>query len=268
MIWDLINEYPATVLAGEADLFFAEAVMRRSRNVVIHPMPDAKSGIRTRDQIRAVGEGRFAMASSFAGALADESPAFLLSSLPFVTQSTSDARTLTELALPLYKRLLAERNQKLIYVSPWPPTGLWSARAVPDRDALGGLKVRTYDKLSTEVFAQVAASASVMSFADLPPKLASGKIDTVLSSGDGDAGPQLWTRLKFFSAIVYAVPLSFGTVHRGAWDKLDVSDRETILEAGCETTEHQWAAMTAASRAISPSRGRTASQSRNVPRRM
>ncbi len=93
--WQLINEYPANSLTGEADAFFAEAVKRATGGrLVVVPVPDAKSGLRTREHLKAVTDGRFAMASSFGGALADDSPLFLLSSLPFVTPSDKDARAL------------------------------------------------------------------------------------------------------------------------------------------------------------------------------
>jgi len=42
---DLINEYPATSLPGEADAFFATVVEAKTAGrVKINPMPDAKSG--------------------------------------------------------------------------------------------------------------------------------------------------------------------------------------------------------------------------------
>jgi TRAP-type C4-dicarboxylate transport system substrate-binding protein len=243
--WDLIDEYPATVIPGEADAFFAEAVKRRTEGrVVINPIPDAKSGLRTRDQLKAVTEGRYAMANTLAGALADESPIFLLSSLPFVTSSAADARALATAAMPLYDKLFAERKQKVLFITPWPPSGIWSASAVTSREALRALKIRTYDKGGTDLFAQVSTAASVVSFSDLQPKIDSGEINAVLSSGDGGASRKLWTHLKNFSEITYAVPLSFGSVSLEAFNKLDARDRAAVEEAGRETTERQWTAMT------------------------
>jgi TRAP-type C4-dicarboxylate transport system substrate-binding protein len=242
--WTLINEYPASALTGEADAFFAETVKTKTNGrVTIEPIPDAKSGLRTREQLKAVSEGRFAMANSFAGALADESPVFLLSSLPFLTPTPAHARTLYDAAAPLYDKLFAERGQKVLYVSPWPPSGIWSADPVSGREALAGLKIRTYDKTGTDVFSQVAAAASVVSFADLNAKLQSGDINAVLSSGDGGAGRKLWQYLKYFSEITYAIPLSFGSVSLTEWNKLDDATKKAIEEAGRETTEHQWQAM-------------------------
>jgi TRAP-type C4-dicarboxylate transport system substrate-binding protein len=242
--WELINEYPATSLAGEADSFFASAVARKTAGrVAIVPIPDAKSGLRSAQHLKAVSEGRFAMANSVGGTLGEESPIFLLSSLPFLVRSADDARALFEAALPAYAGLYADRQQKLLYASPWPPSGLWSARAVADLATLRTLRVRAYDQTGTEMFRGVAAAASVVSFADLDGKLASGEIDAVLSSGDGGAGRQLWKYLKFFSDIYYAVPLSFAAVSLEAWMKLDEATRAAIEEAGRETTQHQWSAL-------------------------
>lgn len=238
---DLINEYPATSLPGEADAFFAEAVKRRTDGrVVIQPIPDAKSGLRTREQIKAVAEGRFAMADSFGGALGDESPVFLLSSLPFVTRSADDAQALYAAARPLYEKLFADRRQKLLYVVPWPASGIWSAAPVNSTDALKALKIRTYDKTGTEVFAKVATSATVVSFADLNGRLEAGDITAVLSSGDGGAGRQLWKFLRHFSEIGYAAPLSFTAISLDVWERLDAPARAALEEAARETTARQW----------------------------
>ena len=238
---DLINEYPATAISGEADAFFAEAVKRRSEGrIAVNPIPSAKSGLRSRDQLKAVTDGRFAMANSVGGTLGGESPAFLLSSLPFVTPSMTDARILYELSLPLYEQLFAERKQKLLYVVPWPPSGIWSAAPLSDVAALKALKIRTYDETGTSVLARTAASAAIVSFSDLDPKLQSGEINAVLSSGDGGAGRQLWKYLRHFSDINYAVPLSFASISLAEWDGLDDAGRAAMTEAARETTERQW----------------------------
>lgn len=238
---DLINEYPATAISSEADAFFADALKRRSEGrIAINLIPDAKSGLRSRDQLNAVTEGRFAIANSVGGTLGGESPVFLLSSLPFVTPSMTDARILYELSLPLYEQLFAERKQKLLYVVPWPPSGIWSAAPLSDAAALKALKIRTFDETGTNVLARVAASAAIVSFSDLDPKLQTGEINAVLSSGDGGAGRQLWKYLRHFSDINYAVPLSFASISLSAWERLDDDGRAAMTEAARETSERQW----------------------------
>src|SRR5204863_4741294 len=167
----------------------------------------------------------------------EESPIFLLSSLPFVTPTMEDARTLYEAAKPLYEQLFAERKQKLLYVVPWPPSGIWSATPVRDIGDLQALKIRTYDNTGTEVLAKVAASAAIVSFSELNPKLETGEINAVLSSGDGGAGRQLWKYLGNFSEVGYALPLSFASMSLAAWASLDDAGRTAIEEAARETTQ-------------------------------
>jgi TRAP-type C4-dicarboxylate transport system substrate-binding protein len=241
---DLINEYPATAISGEADAFFADAVKRKSDGrIVIRPIPDAKSGFRSRDQLKAVTDGRFAMANTVGGTLGEEDPVFLLSSLPFVTPGVADARALYDMAKPLYEQLFAARKQKLLYVVPWPPSGIWSAAPVSDIAALKALKIRTYDNTGTAVMAKVAASAAIVTFSELNAKLEKGEINAVLSSGDGGAGRQMWKYLKNFSDVGYALPVSLASISLSTWTSLDDAGRAAIEEAANETSEHQWAAL-------------------------
>jgi len=243
-LWVLADEYPATSLPGEGDAFFAEAVARRlGGKLVIEPQPDAKSGFKSREQLKAVAEGKVAMANSFAGALGDENAFFLLSSLPFLAADTGEARRLYEIAKPRYEAIMAGHNQKLLYSTPWPPSGVWARVPVDTPEAVAKLKIRTYDKTGTELMKALGATASVVSFTDLPAKLKAGEIDAVLSSGDGGAGRKLWEALPQFTEINYAVPLSLATVNLDRWNALDAAAQKAVLEAAAETDARQWQAM-------------------------
>jgi TRAP-type C4-dicarboxylate transport system substrate-binding protein len=93
--WILANEYPATSLPGEGDVFFARLVADTTEGrISIITMPDAKMGYKSREQLKAVGENRIAMADSFGGAMGDEEAIFALSSLPFVASDAAQARAL------------------------------------------------------------------------------------------------------------------------------------------------------------------------------
>jgi TRAP-type C4-dicarboxylate transport system substrate-binding protein len=240
----LADEYPATSLPGEGDAFFAKTVSDRiGSKLVIEPQPDAKSGLRSREQLKAVAEGRLAMADSFLGALGEEDPFFLLSGLPFLAATASDARRLYDLARPRYEEVLKRFNQKLLYSTPWPASGIWAKMPIETPEAVAKLKIRTYDKTGTELMAALGAMASVVSFADLTVKLKSGEIDAVLSSGDGGAGRKFWEYLPHFTEINYAMPLSFTTVNLDLWKALDPVAQKAVLDAAAETEARQWQAL-------------------------
>jgi TRAP-type C4-dicarboxylate transport system substrate-binding protein len=242
--WALANEYPANSLTAEGDAHFAGLVADATRgSLSIVTMPDAKLGYKSREQLAAVAEGKVAMADSFGGAIAADEPIFGLSSLPFVATGARQARALYDAARPAYERAFERRRQKLLYATPWPPTGLWTRKQATSVEAVSHLRIRTYDATGTDLFARVAAAASVVSFADLPPRLESGDIDAVLSSGDGGAGRKLWDALPHFSEINYAIPLSFTTVNLAKWKSLDAKTRKAVEAAAAATEARQWQAV-------------------------
>jgi TRAP-type transport system periplasmic protein len=244
--WTLANEYPATSLPGEGDETFAKLVANETQGAVsIITMPDGKLGYNSREQLKAVADGKVALADTFCGAISDVEPLFGLASLPFVAMTIADARTLYDAARPSYEAAFERHNQKLLYATPWPPSGLWTKVPADTVGAIARLRIRTYDKTGTEVFSHLGAGASVVTFADLGPKLASGEIDAVLSSGDGGAGRKLWEYLPRFTEINYAIPLSFTTVNLDRWNSLDDAERAGIARAAAETEARQWKALQA-----------------------
>jgi TRAP-type transport system periplasmic protein len=106
---------------------------------------------------------------------------------------------------------------------------------------LSSLSIRTYDKISSEVFASVGAKATSISFADTMPRLVDGSINAVLSSGDGGAGRKLWEHLPYFTEIGYAVPLSFATLATPLYDRLPNELKEAVDRAAAATQAHGWA---------------------------
>lgn len=242
--WNLANEYPATSLPSEGDGEFARRVAQLTDGRVrINPCCDGLLGLSSRQQFDAISSGAVVLADSFAGALGDVHVLFQLSSLPFLTASTDDARRLFELARPHYDTVLQGHGQKLLYASPWPPTGLWTKFAPSRVRDLQDLRVRTYDAMSADVFAPLGARSSVVAFADALALLASGGIDAVLSSGDGGAGAKLWERLPHFTPLDYAVPLSLTTIHRASWEALDATLQRSVLTAAAATMQSQWRRM-------------------------
>ena len=79
-----------------------------------------------------------------------------------------------------------------------------------------------------------------LSFADALPKIKSGAIDAVLSSGDGGAGQRLWENLRYFTAINYSMTMSMVTINLDVWNGLDTDLRLAVQGAARATSERQW----------------------------
>jgi TRAP-type transport system periplasmic protein len=239
--WSMANEYPATSIQGEADAAFVREVRARTggRLEIAHQY-DAASGFRSRDMVDAIGRGKVPIGNTYMGALGAVDPVFLLPSLPFLATSVAQAQALADVARPAYEAALAKHNQRLLFLSPWPPAGLWARAPVTSAEALKGLRVRAADANGVIAFKAAGAVPVEVSFADAIPQLRSGRLDAVLSSGDGGAGARLSEVLKHFTAIEYAVTMSMVTVNADAWRALDPALQQSVLAAAAATEARQW----------------------------
>src|SRR5450755_5094470 len=157
---------------------FAKHVAEKSAGkLLIRPSFDASGGIRSAGMLAAIADGRVQAGDAFAGALEAEDALFALPSLPFLVTSIADARRLADIARPYLAAVLQKKGLRLLYLTPWPPSGIWSKAPLTTTSELSGLSIRTYDKISSEVFAGVGAKATPISFADTMPKLADGSIN-------------------------------------------------------------------------------------------
>jgi TRAP-type C4-dicarboxylate transport system substrate-binding protein len=242
--WTIATEYPASAMPGEGIAFFADAATRAAGGALqVMAAPNAPQGIRSAAMPAAVADGRLQAACAFTGAMANETPLFGLSALPFLTASAADAARLLAAARPAYAETLAARGLTLLYATPWPPSGIWSRQALPDEAALRGLKIRTFDATSTQVFAAAGAQPAQISFADAMPRLRAGELDAVLSSGDGGAGARLWEVLPHFTTVEYAWPLSLAFCSTAALGVLPAAAQAAVREAARATETRQWQAI-------------------------
>ena len=250
VIWNAATEYPATAMPGEGLTALAARVAILTRgHVTIVPGYDAPNGLRSASIPYAVQGGRLQVGDAFAGSIGTIDKLFQLSSLPFLATTEVDARRLLDLARPAYASAFARLGQRILYVTPWPPSGIWSRVPILGLDDLASLKIRTYDVTSTSVLNRAGATAIELSFADATPRLRDGAVNAVLSSGDGGAGRKLWEFTPHFTEIGYAMPLSFATVSEAALQLLAPDTRAEVLRAGEETEAVQWHALTTRSAA-------------------
>ncbi|WP_445491609.1 TRAP transporter substrate-binding protein [Rhodopseudomonas sp. RCAM05734] len=243
-VWDMATEYPQNTMPGLGVTTFAKRLEELSSgNIRIKPGFDAAAGIKSAGMLAAVADNRVQAGDAFAGALENEDPIFALPSLPFLATSIADARRLADLARPVIAAALQQKGQRLLYLTPWPPSGIWSKGPLKTPADLASLSIRTYDKVSSDVFAAAGAKAASISFADTMPKLVDGSMNAVLSSGDGGAGKRMAEFLHQFTEITYSLPLSVASLNQSAYDGLTPELKAAVDAAGRQTETELWTAL-------------------------
>nr|WP_245328821.1 TRAP transporter substrate-binding protein [Bradyrhizobium centrolobii] len=240
--WRMTTEYPQNNISGIGLTTFASRIAERSHGfVTVTNAFDNELKINSGEMPRAALDGRIAGGDAFAGALSGIDPVLGLSTLPFLAQSVDVARATNLRARPLYEKALAARGLKLLYLTIWPATGLWSERSLEGADDLPKLNLRAYDANSSEVMRAAGANAQFLPMDAALAGLKEHRLNAFLTSGDGGAGRKLWDFLPYFTAINYAMPVSIAFVRSDAFAELSEPMQREVLAAAAETEQSQFA---------------------------
>jgi TRAP-type transport system periplasmic protein len=243
--WLMATEYPQSNISGVALATFGRLVTARTRGFVTTTNAfDNEMKIGSGDLVAAAKSGRVAGGDAFAGPMEAVDPVFGLPSLPFVAQSVDEAKAVNARARPLYEKALKAQGQKLLFITIWPATGLWSDRPVKAPDDLKALAVRAYDYNSASVFQLVGATAEYLPFNEAIARVKERKLNAIVTSGDGGAGRKLWDDLRHFTAINYAIPISITFVREADFENLPADVQAQVMEAAAESEKSQYELLT------------------------
>lgn len=238
--WQMGTEYPQTSISGVGLTTFTRLLATHTNDIVVARTSfDNELKISSGQMLEAALQGRIAGGDAFAGPLQASDAIFGLATLPFVVQSIDMARIVNAKARPLYEKALEARGLKLLYITIWPSTGLWSDQPLENADDLGSLVVRTYDTSSAEVMRAAGARAEYMPLSEAMARLRDHRLNAILTSGDGGVGQRLWEYLRYFTPINYATPISLTFVRADAFQALPKDLQQQVLAAAAETEKSQ-----------------------------
>jgi len=238
--WKMATEYPESNISGVGLATFGKFLAAHTQGLVTTVNGfNNEMKIGAGEMPQAAQDRRIDGGDAFAGPLEAFDPIFGLATLPFVVQSVDAARAVNAKARPLYERALAARGLKLLYITIWPATGLWSDRPLKGVEDLRALSVRTYDRASTEVMRSVGADAQYLPFNEAVARIKAHQLNAVLTSGDGGAGRNLWDDLRHFTPVNYAIPISIAFIRQDAFEALPKDTQDQVESAAAETGQSQ-----------------------------
>ncbi|GLQ05889.1 TRAP transporter substrate-binding protein [Sneathiella chinensis] len=243
--WNLANAYGANTLHVEGNVVFAEALAKATgKEIEVTVHSGGSLGFKSVDHFDAVGDGAVQIADTPGGFLGGIDPLMNLSSIPFLVKSVDEARVLLEIARPEYEKVFADNNQKLLYASPWPASGIWAKVPVTDVEKLKGVKIRTFDPGGTTAFKNLGAAPIQLAWGDVVPQLATGGISAVLTSAEGGVTQKFVEHTAYFTEINYALPLNFVHMNADVFGGLSPEQQKAVLEAAKTASDRNWQEVT------------------------
>ena len=170
----------------------------------------------------------------------NEDPVYGLDVVPFLATSFDQAKKLWDVQKPAVEKKLSSQGLMLLFAVPWPPQGIFAKKDINSVEDLKGVKWRSYNPGTARIAELVGAQPVTVQAADLPQALATGVVNTFMTSGATGYDSKVWESLSHFYDTQAWIPKNLTFVNKAAFDALDKPTQEAILKAAKTAEERGW----------------------------
>ena len=213
---------------------------RTNGKLLLEIFSDGKLGFKDEFILDHLQNGNLVLADVLMGNLSTKSEIFGLSSIPRMAGSYSHAYSLYLANKKYYQEELKKYGSKLLYVVPWPPSGIFTKSLIDSGSVVQKLKMRTYDENSAQFIRSIGALGVQIPFNELDTALRAGMIDSVLTSTVTGIESEIWKLMKYFYEINYAFPLDMVIIQEKAFNSLSQDHQEVLLQTSSLMEEELW----------------------------
>ncbi|MBB1601881.1 TRAP transporter substrate-binding protein [Variovorax sp. UMC13] len=238
--WDLPTAYPATNYHTENITQFAkdvEAATGGKLRITVH----ANASLFKAPEIkRAVQSGQAQAGEILLANFANENPVYALDGVPFLATTYPEAMKLYTASKPAMEKLLTAQGIKVLFVVPWAPQGIYSKKEISSVADLRGIKWRAYSPATAKIAELVGAQPVQIQQAELSAAMATGVIESYMSSGSTGYDTKTYESLKNFYDTQAWIPKNAILVNAKSFDALDAPTKEAVLKAAGAAETRGW----------------------------
>ncbi|EPJ44838.1 MAG: peptide ABC transporter solute-binding protein [Osedax symbiont Rs2] len=226
--WDMPMAYSNTNYHTQNAQLFAEAVKVATQgklDIVVHGGGSLFGG---KEIKRAIQTGQAQIGERLLSAHANENAVYGFDSVPFLASSFEDSVKLWKAARPELEKVLAKDNLVLLYAVPWPGQGLYFKKAVDSKADTKGVKFRSYNSATARLSELMGMQPVQVEAAELSQALATGVVESMISSGSTGYDKKVWEQLTHFYDVNAWLPRNYIFVNQDAWNSLDQSTQSIV----------------------------------------
>jgi len=239
--WDLPAAYPAGNFHTTNLQKFADGVKAASGGkleITVHPNGSLYKAPEIK---RAVQSGQAQIGEVLMVNLQNEDATFGTDGVPFLATSFVAAKKLAAAQKPVVEKKLGAQGIALLYSCPWPPQGIYAKKDLGSVKDMEGLKWRAYSPATSRLAELVKAQPVTIQAAELSQALATGKVDSFISSGATGVDSKVWEQLTHFYDTQAWLPKNMVIINKAAWDKLDKAAQDAVAAEGKKAEAACWA---------------------------
>ncbi len=238
--WDMPTAYPAANFHTEIAVQFAADVEKNTGGklrITVHPNA---SLFKAPEIKRAVQNGQAQIGEVLLVNFENEWPIYGVDGLPFLATSFKDARKLSDACKPFLDKKLAEGGMMVLYVVAWPPQGLYVKKEIASVADMRGLKWRAYSPSTAKVAELIGAQPVTVQAAELPQALATGAVESYMSSGATGYDSKTYEHIKYWYDTQAWLPKNAVLVNKRAFDALDKASQDGVMKAARDAEMRGW----------------------------
>ncbi len=239
--WDLPAAYPATNFHTVNLNQFAADIDRASGGKLKITVHANASLFKAPEIKRAVQGGQAQAGEILLANFSNEWPIYAADGLPFLADSYDEAMKLYRAQKPLMEKKLAEQGMLLLYSVAWPPQGIYSKKPLNSAADLRGIKWRSYSPSTARIAELVGAQPVTVQAAEFTQALATGVVESTMTSGATGVDSKLFEHLKFYYDVQAWLPKNAVIVNKRAFDALDKPTQDAVMKAAADAEARGWA---------------------------
>ncbi len=189
---------------------------------------------------RAVTSGQAQIGEVLGSIHENDDPLFGVDTVPFLATSFAEAKKLDAAARPFIEKKLAAQGLMLLFTVAWGPQGIYAKKDINSIADLKGLKFRTYNAGTARIAELAGAQPVTIQAAELPQALATGVVDSYISSGSTGYDTKTWESLDHFYDTQAWIPKNLTFVNKAAFDALPKDQQDALLKAAKEAEVRGW----------------------------
>ncbi|MCA3563050.1 MAG: TRAP transporter substrate-binding protein [Methylocystis sp.] len=232
--WNLAAAYSNTNFHTENLVEFAKDVERLSGGKLSITVHGNASLFKAPEIKRAVATGQAQVGEVLISIHENENPLFGIDVVPFLATSFADSKKLWTAVKPDITKALDAQGLMVLFAVPWPPQGIYAKKDLNSVADMKGLKWRAYNVGTARIADIVGAQPLTIQAAELPQALATGVVDSFMSSGATGYDSKVWESLSHFYDTQAWLPNNVTFVNKAAFAALDKPTQEAVLKAAAE----------------------------------
>ena len=240
--WDLPAAYPATNFHSENLVQFANDVDKASGGKLKITVHANASLFKAPEIKRAVQGGQAQAGEILLVNFQNEAQLFGADGLPFLADSYDSAMKLYQAQKPLLQKKLDEQGMALLYAVAWPPQGIYVKKPINSAADLKGVKWRAYSPATARIAELVGAQPVTIQASELSQALATGVVESFMSSGSTGVDSKTYEHLKFWYDTQAWLPKNAVIVNKAAYNALDAATKAAVQKAAADAEVRGWAA--------------------------